>query len=98
MPAIEEKPAPSFAQRFQKLKADTHRQLVEMIDISKLGHWKQERLHKEVRKLAERMTVNTSELLNQADRERLIDEILAEIFGLGPLEHLMHDPTITDIL
>ncbi len=92
------KPAPSFAQRFQKLKADTHRQLVETIDLSKLGHWKHERLQKEVRKLAERMTINTPELLNEADRERLIDEILAEIFGLGPLESLMSDPTISDIL
>src|SRR4051794_2694506 len=92
------KTAPSFPQRFQKLKADTHRQLVEMIDLSKLGHWKHERLQKEVRKLAERMTLNTSELLNEADRERLIDELLAEIFGLGPLEGLMSDPTISDIL
>ena len=92
------KPGPTFAQRFQKLKADTHRQLVEMIDISKLGHWKQERLHREVRKLAERLTQNTTELLNEADRERLIDEIMAEIFGLGPLDALMIDPTITDIL
>jgi pilus assembly protein CpaF len=92
------KPTPSFPQRFQKLKADTHRQLVEMIDLSKLGHWKHERLQKEVRKLAERMTLNTSELLNEADRERLIDELLAEIFGLGPLEALMGDPTISDIL
>lgn len=92
------KPAPSFAQRFQKLKADAHRQIVETIDLTKLGHWKQERLHKEVRKLAERLTVNTTELLNSADRERLIDELLAEIFGLGPLEGLMADPTISDIL
>ena len=92
------KPAPSFPQRFQKLKADTHRQLVEMIDLTKLGHWKQERLQKEVRRLAERMTVNTSELLNEADRERLVAEILDEIFGLGPLESLMSDPTISDIL
>lgn len=92
------KPQPSFNQRFQKLKADTHRQLVEMIDLSKLGHWKQDRLQREVRKLAERLTQDTTELLNEADRERLIDEILAEIFGLGPLEGLMSDPNITDIL
>ncbi|MEI7684836.1 MAG: CpaF family protein [Planctomycetota bacterium] len=92
------KSGPTFAQRFQKLKADAHRQLVETIDLTKLGHWKQERLHKEVRKLAERLTQNTTELLNSADRERLIDELLAEIFGLGPLEGLMADPTISDIL
>ncbi len=92
------KPAPSFPQRFQKLKAEIHRQIVETIDISRLGHWKQERLRREIRNLALQMTQNTPELLNEADRERLLDEIMAEIFGLGPLEPLMKDPQISDIL
>ena len=91
-------PATPFALRFQKLKADIHRQLIEMLDISKLGHWKPERLRREVRSLATRLAKNTSELLGEVDRERLIDEIMAEVFGLGPLERLMHDPTVSDIL
>ena len=82
-------PATPFALRFQKLKADIHRQLIEMLDISKLGHWKPERLRREVRSLATRLAKNTSELLNEVDRERLIDEIMAEVFGLGPLDGLM---------
>jgi pilus assembly protein CpaF len=97
MPPTPNAPAP-FAQRFQKLKAEIHRQLVEMIDISRLGHWKPERLRREVRNLAQQLTRATPELLNEADRERLIDEILAEVFGLGPLEGLMNDPTVNDIL
>jgi pilus assembly protein CpaF len=88
----------SFAQRFQKLKAQIHSQLVEMIDISKLGHWKPERLKREVRALAARLVKEVPETLNQLERERLIEEIMNEVFGLGPLEELMNDPTISDIL
>src|SRR5579883_1521219 len=88
----------SFALRFQKLKADIHRQLVEMIDISQLGNWTQDRLRREVRNLAARLSKNASELLGEVDRERLVDEIMAEVFGLGPLEGLMRDPSVSDIL
>jgi pilus assembly protein CpaF len=88
----------AFEQRFQQLKADIHRQLVEMIDLSKLGHWPQDRLRREVRNLATRLVQQSPELLNQVERERLIDELMDEAFGLGPLEPLLHDPTISDIL
>ena len=87
-----------WAYRFQKLKADIHRQIVEMLDLSKLHRWKPERLRREVRTLAAHLSQSASELLSEVDRERLIDEIMAEAFGLGPLEPLMHDPTVSDIL
>ena len=87
-----------FEHRFQKLKADIHRQIVEMLDISKLSRWKPERLRREVRHLAIRLSQNTTEMLSQVDRERLIDEVMDEAFGLGPLEGFMNDPTISDIL
>ena len=90
-------PAP-FAERFQKLKAGIHRQLVDQIDLSKVDAMPPERLKREVRALAQELTVNTSEPLSDADRERLINELQAEIFGLGPLEPLMADPTVSDIL
>jgi len=90
--------AESFSLRFQKLKAEIHGQLVEMLDISKLGHWKQDRLKREVRTLASRLAQASPEMLNQVERERLIDEIMNETFGLGPLESLMNDPTVSDIL
>jgi pilus assembly protein CpaF len=87
-----------FSHRFQKLKAEIHGQLVEMLDISKLSHWKPERLRREVRNLAARLAQASPEMLNQVERERLIDEIMNEAFGLGPLEGLMNDPTVSDIL
>ena len=85
-------------QRFQKLKAEIHRQLVETLDITKLGNWKPERLRREVRHLAGRLVQQTPEMLNQVERERLIDEIMDETFGLGPLEPLLHDNGVSDIL
>jgi pilus assembly protein CpaF len=87
-----------FAHRFQRLKADIHRQLVEMIDITRLGHLHPEQLRREVRSLAARLAHSSPEMLNQLERERLIDEIMDETFGLGPLEGLMNDPTVSDIL
>jgi pilus assembly protein CpaF len=52
----------------------------------------------QVRALAERACQTHPDLLSELDRERLLDEIMAEIFGLGPLEALMQDPAVTDIL
>ncbi len=88
----------SFAQEFQRIKAEIHRQLVEMIDISRLERIEKDRLRREVRALALQLAQSTPELINEVERERLIDEIMNEAFGLGPLEEFMNDPTISDIL
>jgi pilus assembly protein CpaF len=87
-----------LALRLQKLKAEIHRQLVEGLDLSRIHRVKHERLRKEVHTLAVRLTANTPEMLNEMERERLIDEIMDEAFGLGPLEGPMNDPTVSDIL
>ena len=87
-----------LAIRQQKLKSDIHRQMVEMLDVSKLGHWPEDRLRKELRGLASRLLAQAPETLNLVERERLADEVIDEAFGLGPLEGLVSDPTITDIL
>src|SRR5262249_23342938 len=91
-------PAHGAGNPLHKLKADIHRQLVEVIAISQLGRWKPERLRREVRALAEHLTTSWPERLNEAARDWLVEEIMAEAFGLGPLEGFMNDPTINDIL
>src|SRR5262249_4461596 len=88
----------NLALQFQKLKADIHRQLVESLDISRLHRIKPDRLRREVRDLAVRYSSSTPEMLNELERERLVDEIMDEAFGLGPLEGPMNDPTVSDIL
>lgn len=90
--------ATTFAQTFQRLKGDIHRQLVEMIDISRLEKIDPQRLRREVRTLATRLAEASPELINELERERLIDELMNEAFGLGPLEEFMNDPTVSDIL
>jgi len=87
-----------LAVRQQRLKADIHRQMVEMLDVTKLGHWPEERLRRELRGLASRLLAQTAEPMSPDERERLADEVIDEAFGLGPLEGLLTDPTITDIL
>ncbi len=84
--------------RFHKLKADIHKRIVETLDLSKLNRWKQDRLQKEVRGLAIQLAASASELMNEVERERLVDEVISEVFGLGPLDPLMLDPAISDIL
>jgi pilus assembly protein CpaF len=84
--------------KFHKLKTDIHRRIVETIDLSKLGRWHPDRIFREVRGLAVQLCNNSSELLNDVERERLVDEVLAEVFGLGPLDPLLKDRTISDVL
>jgi pilus assembly protein CpaF len=84
--------------RLQKLKAEIHRQLVEGLDLSRLHRVRPERLRREVREMAIRLTANSPEMLNELERERMVDEIMHEAFGLGPLEGPMNDPTVSDIL
>jgi pilus assembly protein CpaF len=89
----------SYARRFQRIKANIHRQIVEALDLSKLNRWRPERLRQEVRSLAESLSRSVPDQpLNAVDQERLVREILDEVFGMGPLEPLMHDPTISDVL
>ncbi|MFO0879670.1 MAG: CpaF family protein [Gemmataceae bacterium] len=85
-------------QRYQQLKADIHKQIVAVIDISGLTTWTEDRLRREVQALATQLVRNSREKLSEAEKQLLIEEIMAEVFGLGPLEQFMKDPTISDIL
>ncbi len=97
-PELEQSTRADLAVRFQKIKAVIHRQLVEGLDLSRLHQLKPERLRREVRELAMHMSQTTPEKLDEAERERLVEEIMDEAFGLGPLEAAMKDPTVSDIL
>lgn len=87
-----------FQTRYHRLKTEIHRKIVETIDLSKLNRWDPQRVRREVRSLAIQHCNSAQELLNEVEREQLIEEIMSEVFGLGPLDQLMTDPTITDIL
>src|SRR5262249_46734464 len=89
---------PTSDERFLGYKAQLHRQLIASIDLSTIGTMREEDLRLEVRRGAEELCRHSADLLSLAERERLVNEVLDETFGLGPLEPLMRDPTISDIL
>jgi pilus assembly protein CpaF len=83
---------------YQQVKADLHRKILDRLDLEKLGRAPSDTARDEVLLLI-RNTVNSEAVpLSFAERERLSREILDEIFGLGPLEPLLKDPTVSDIL
>jgi pilus assembly protein CpaF len=83
---------------YQQVKADLHRKILDRLDLEKLGRSVGDTAREEVLILI-RNSVNSEAVpLSFAERERLSREILDEIFGLGPLEPLLKDNTISDIL
>jgi pilus assembly protein CpaF len=83
---------------YQQVKADLHRKILDRLDLEKLGKTSGDSARDEVLVVI-RAAVNSEVVpLSFAERERLSREILDEIFGLGPLEQLLKDPGISDIL
>jgi len=83
---------------YQQVKADLHRKILDRLDLEKLGKSTGDSARDEVLVVI-RNAVNSEVVpLSFAERERLAREILDEIFGLGPLEPLLKDSTISDIL
>src|SRR5499433_1303897 len=83
---------------YQQVKADLHRKILDRLDLEKLGRTPSETAREEVLILIRNAVNSEAVPLSFAERERLAREILDEIFGLGPLEQLLKDPTISDIL
>jgi pilus assembly protein CpaF len=85
-------------QGFQDMKSRLHRMLINRMDLTKLGQLEQEQLHEEVARLASTLLAQEDTPLSSAEKERLIHEVRHELFGLGPLEQLLADTSISDIL
>src|SRR5512144_2964567 len=83
---------------FENLKRRIHGKLVDKLDLSRVGELEGEVLRREIRLVVEHLCDMEDTLLNRAERERLINEVLDETFGLGPLELLLKDSTVNDIL
>jgi pilus assembly protein CpaF len=83
---------------FQEMKSRLHRALINKMDLTKLSTLTPEQVKEEVSRLAEGMLAQESMPLSSAERERLVNEVQHELFGLGPLEPLLADTTISDIL
>ena len=92
---------PQDAQRMaylQSLKVRIHQQLVERLDVQNLMTLPPDTVRNEVRVVIRELCQSEKGLLNSSDQERLMDDVMDETFGLGPLETLLKDPAVTDIL
>jgi pilus assembly protein CpaF len=83
---------------YQQLRLDLHRQLLDRIDLDVMGSLPPDRLREELRVLVERLIGEAGIALNSSERKQIVTDIQHEIMGLGPIEPLLSDPTISDIL
>ncbi|MBN2578272.1 MAG: CpaF family protein [Pirellulales bacterium] len=97
-PAAPLRSAESKEHSYEELKQRIHNKLVDKLDLSRIGELEGDVLRREIRLVVEHLCDSEDTLLNRNERERLVNEVLDEAFGLGPLEMLLKDQTITDIL
>jgi pilus assembly protein CpaF len=83
---------------FASVKTAIHRKLIQKLNLDKLTEVNREDVRREVSQILEALVHGESAPMNLQERERLVQEVLDEVFGLGPLEPLLADPTVSDIL
>ena len=84
--------------RLLDLKVRVHRQLLERLNLSLLDKLPRDQIEAEVTQVVVELLEADGAALNKSERVRLVDDVLDELLGLGPLEPLLEDETITDIL
>ena len=83
---------------YQELKSNLHTRLLNEIDLESINRLKEETAREQLRRVVHELLNREKTPLTQTEREQLVVEILDEVFGLGPLQPLLADPTISDIL
>ena len=83
---------------YQELKFSLHRKLLDRINLEVLSSVSSERVRAEIRMVVAALIDEEKTPLSIVEKDRIVDEVLDEVFGLGPLEPLLDDPTISDIL
>src|SRR5216683_1502391 len=91
-------PQPRGREAYYELKTRIHRQLIERLDLAKIDLLPLETVQQQIRRIVEDMLVADDTPLSRQEREQIVLEVEHETFGLGPLEPLMQDPTVSDIL
>lgn len=83
---------------FEALKSHIHGKLVEKLDLTRVSELEGDSLRREIRVVVEHLCDTENPLLNRSERERLVEEVLDEAFGFGPLELLLKEEGVADIM
>jgi len=89
---------PGREARLYAVKSRIHHRLLERLDLAQLETLDQAKMAQEIRQVLNQLLEDETEPLNLSEKSRLVEELEFEILGLGPLEPLLKDPTISDIL
>jgi len=83
---------------YRELKTRIHRKLLDRVDLAMMETMSPDQLREELKSMVERLLAEETLAINDAERKNLVRDIQHEVLGLGPLEPLMADPTVSDIL
>jgi len=98
-PAVDDKKRTGLSfQVYQSLKSSVHRELLSKLDLEKVATVRDSRIRAQVFTVIQDLVANLTVPMSGPEKERLALEVLNEVFGLGPLEPLLQDPAINDIL
>ncbi|HQX51805.1 MAG TPA: CpaF family protein [Planctomycetaceae bacterium] len=92
------KPSRQSSSDFETLKSHIHNKLVEKLDLTRISELEGDSLRREIRVVVEHLCDTENPLLNRSERERLVEEVLDEAFGFGPLELLLKEEGVADIM
>jgi pilus assembly protein CpaF len=84
--------------RYFELKTEIHRKLIGALNLERVASIPRERVRAEIRDVVERLVAEERVPMTTADQNKIIEEVLDEVLGLGPLEPLLKEPSISDIL
>ncbi len=97
LPPLPKGPDPA-EEKYEALKRHIHMRLIDRLDLNRVNEMDPALLRGEIRGVVELLCDTENPLLNRAERQKLVEEILDETFGLGPLELLLKDDKIADIM
>lgn len=93
-----DRPVSERSSQFTELKMMLHQRLLDMINLSVIDRMEPEEFRREIGEMVRELLLEENRPLNLTERSQLVDDILDELLGLGPLEPLLKDNSITDIL
>ena len=87
-----------IADRYFELKSEIHRKLIGVLNLERVSSVPKDRVRAEIGRVVERLLEDERVPMTTAEQNRIIEEVLDEVLGLGPLEPLLKEPSISDIL